>query len=205
MAKKAKTAKAKRDKTAKAKPKPRAKMTAEQLSDQQRQTLLFQHKRKIAPLITAKSTATSNLTKAFELAKKEGITKKEIELAIRLDTDEGAEKVKAEVERTMRVARWVGSKIGMQLDLFPKQPAAVTNFEDGKRAALDDQPARPPGHLSQTATQQWLEGHAAGRAQLNETRLSSFKPIGEAVSDLVPPAPPVPPEVTEAQPPSVTH
>src|ERR1043166_7981983 len=77
-------------------PKP----TMEALSDQERQKLLFQHKRKIAPLLEAKAQAGAAVTKAYELAKKEGVTKKEIELAIKLSTDEGIDAVKKEAQRT---------------------------------------------------------------------------------------------------------
>lgn len=180
----AKTAKAKTGKVKNGKVPPARKPTAEELSDQQRQTLLFQHRRKVKPLLAAKKFADSALQKAYELAKKEGITRQEIELAIKLETDEGTEAVKSKVEQMMRVARWIGSKIGSQLDLFPAGTKAEQAYDDGKRAALDDQACRPPEHLSQASAQQWITGHGAGRAQLNELRAQGFRPLGDVVSDL---------------------
>ena len=187
-AKTKKEPKTKKPKVVKTKP------TAEQLSDQQRQTLMFSYKRKLKPLLAAEKEAKTDVSQTFEQAKKEGIPKKEILLAIQLESDEGIEKMKAEVERTHRIARWLG--VGKQLDLFgaaEKQVSAERNFEDGRIAALNDLPAKPPGHLSQQAADTWLQGHAAGRTSLNTERASSgFKPLSEVVSDLIPDPPPMP-------------
>lgn len=188
---KAKSKTAKPAKAAKPKRKAKVKPTPEQISDQDRQRLLFQHKRKIAPLVLAKDNAGKALTKAYELAKKEGITKKEIEVSLKLDTDEGIEAIRAEVERTQRVARWMG--LADQLDMFgQKQTNAERLYEDGKRAAFNDQPAKPPEHLSGKDAQIWLDGHAAGRTSLNTARAGEFKSLGEAaagVTDKVTPGP----------------
>ena len=180
---KAKGGKAKPDaKQRKKKDKP----TIEQLSDQQRQALMFSHKRKLVPLLEAEKLAKGAVTKAWEAAKKEGIPKKDIQLAIRLESEEGIETVKLDVERTNRVARWLG--VAKQLDMFgEKETVAQRHYEDGRRAALNDLPAKPPAHLAGKDAQTWLEGHAAGRTALNTERASGgFKPLGEVVSALVP-------------------
>lgn len=171
--------------TAKAKPRAaKPKPSAEQLSDQQRQTLLFSHARKLKPLLAIEAEAKAAVTKAFELGKKEGVTKKEIKLKLSLETEEGIEAAKAELERTNRVARWMG--VAKQLELFGgKETVAERHYEDGRRAALDDKPASPPNHLAQKDSQVWLDGHAAGRTALNTERASSgFRPLGDASADL---------------------
>ena len=186
-AKTAKAGNAKRKAKAPAKPKP----TVKQLSDQQRQALLFQHKRKLAPLLSAESAAKAAVTKAYELAKKEGIPKSEILLALRLESEAGIEKVKAEVERTSRIARWLG--VGKQLDLFgsaEKQIAAERHYEDGRRAALNDEPPKPPGHLGVKDADTWLSGHAAGRKTLNTERAQGFQKLGDVAAGLAPKVPP---------------
>jgi hypothetical protein len=155
-----------------------AKPTAEALSDQQRQALLFAHARKLKPLLAAKKDAADEVSQAYELAKKEGITRKEIELKIALETGEGIEKIKLEVERTNRIARWMG--VGKQLTLFgDSETVAQRHYEDGRRAALNDQPAKPPAHLASKDADTWLQGHAAGRQSLNETRIRSMQPEGQ--------------------------
>lgn len=168
----------------KAKTKAKAKPTAEALSDQQRQALLFQHKRKIVPLLEDEKEAKAAVAKAYELAKKEGIPKKEVELAIKLASEDGIEAIKVEVERTHRIARWMG--IGKQLDLFgDKETLSQRHFEDGRRAALDDQPAKPPAHLATKDANTWLNGHAAGQKMVNNTRAEGFKPLSDTVGDLM--------------------
>jgi hypothetical protein len=162
------------------------KKTAEQMSDEQRRVLLFNHKRKLKPLLAAEKEAKAAVTKAFDVAKAEGIPKKDLKLAILLESDEGIEATKLDVERTQRIARWMG--VGRQLDLFAattKPTNAERHYEDGKLAALNDQPAKPPSHLSQKDHQHWLEGHAAGRTALNTERASGgFRPLSDVVDDL---------------------
>jgi hypothetical protein len=157
-------------------PKP----TAEALSDQERQRLLFHHKRKLVPLLVAEASAKALVTKAKELAKKEGVTWKELQLAIGMSTEEGVEKCGAELERIVRVARWMGKRLSEQLDLFPKQSKAEEAFADGKRAALNDEMRKPPSHLSQQASQSWMEGFDQGVVTQNEARMAGFAPLGTA-------------------------
>jgi len=187
-----------------------AKPTAEKLSDDQRRVLLGHHKRKIVPLLEAERLAKSTVTKAYEIAKSEGITKKEIQILIALDSEEGENGLTLEVERIMRIARWSGVKLGSQLDLFAK-PEGDLIFEEGRTAALNDLPARPPAHHGQKAAQRWLEGHAEGRDTLNRVRGEGFRSLSGAVGDLMQKAgiaasmqEPTPPQ-TEAEPESVHH
>ncbi|MCC6776662.1 MAG: hypothetical protein IT537_08510 [Hyphomicrobiales bacterium] len=174
--------------------KPRVAKTAEQMSDDQRRGLLFSYKRRLKPLLEQEKEAKAAVSKLFEQAKREGVTKIELKIALALETDEGGEKVNAEIERIARVARWMNVPVGAQLDMFggDKRTQAEKHFDEGKVAALDDLPAKPPAHLGQAAAQHWLEGHAEGRKSLNEERASGFKPLGESVpevvSDLIPPA-----------------
>jgi hypothetical protein len=172
-----------RKKAGKAKAKS-PKPTAEALSDQQRQTLLFNHKRKIVPLLEAEKVAKAAVAHAYELAKKEGIPKKDIKLAIQLTSDEGIEAAKNDLERTNRIAHWLG--VGKQMSLFgDNETVAQRHYEDGRRAALNDQPAKPPSHLATKDANTWLEGHATGRTSLNESRAAGFRPLGDTVNDLM--------------------
>lgn len=165
-----------------AKPKP----TVEQISDQDRQTLLFSHKKKLKPLLAEEARAKAAVTKAYELAKKEGISKGALKFAIALESPEGEEKARVEHLMHMEVARWMGVPIGSQAEMFPKVSASDQAFQDGKRAALDDEPCKPPKHLSQPMAQHWIKGHGEGRTALNTERASSgFKPIGAVAADLV--------------------
>lgn len=177
-------------KSAKTKPprEPKAaaapKKTAEQLSDQERQRLLLHHRRKLKPLLLAEKNAKAAVTTAYELAKKEGVTKKDIATAILLETDEGRDKVQGEIQRLLTIDRHTGSEIAVQLELFAKQDSRERNFEAGRLAALDDRPAKPPAHLSQQAEKHWLEGHADGLTQLNQQRLQGFRKLGDVAQQV---------------------
>jgi hypothetical protein len=177
--------KGKPDAKARKKDKPEKK-TAEQLSDMDRQKLLFKHKNKLKPLLVAKKAAGDAVSKAYELAKKDGVPKKEIEFAIICETGEGVVETNMHLEMMQRVARWSG--VGKQLELFGGKDDLTKQervYEDGRIAALNDLPAKPPEHLAQKDAQTWLSGHAAGRTSLNTQRATTgFKPIGDAVTDL---------------------
>lgn len=166
-----------------------AKPSAVVLSDQDRQALLFKHARTIKPLLAEKKEAADAVTKAFELAKSEGITRKDIELKILLESGEGIEKAKVEAERMQRVVRWMG--LGKQIEMFADhETVAQRHYEDGRRAALDDRPASPPDHLSQKNAQTWLQGHESGRTTLNTQRIQNGFRVPdqgeEATGDMLP-------------------
>ena len=173
---KAKKAKSKTKSTSPEKP------SAEKLSDMDRQRLLMDHKRRIKPLIAAAKEAQSDLRDGFELAKSEGITKKMIEMAILLETEEGQKKVLGQFQWMIDVDRWSGKAIGTQLELFDKQSPKEAAFEQGRIAALNNEPRRAPTHLSDANAQHWMEGHQSGTAQVNKSRdesLSGFKKLGD--------------------------
>lgn len=171
-----------------AKPK-KIKQTAEQMSDIDRQKLLFRHKNIIKPLLAEKKSILADISQAFEIAKKDGIPKKDIDFAILCETGDGLAKINVDLERMHRIARWSG--VGKQLELFGGKDDLTKMerlFEDGRIAALNDHAPKPPDHLSQKDAQQWLEGHAAGRTSLNTSRSTNgFTKLGDtaAASDLV--------------------
>lgn len=183
-------AKPQKTKAKKAKAKtPAVKPTAEQLSDMDRQRLLLDHKRRIKPLIEAQKEASSDLREAYELAKGEGITKKMIELAILLETEEGRVKVLGQWQGMIDVDRWCGKAVGTQLEFWDKPAPKEAAFEQGRIAALNQEPRRPPTHLSDAMAQHWMEGHASGTAQDNKARTAQtfggFNKLGTAAAEAV--------------------
>lgn len=151
--------------------------TTEGLNDEQLQVLFFQHKRKIKALTASRKIAADAVTEAFALAKAEGISKKEIELALALETDEGKKKLEAERARQERVARWMGEALGSQGDLV-----GDAHHDAGKRAAMSDELRKPPKHLHQRDAQSWLEGFDEGVQAMNAQRQSGFKQLGDQAS-----------------------
>lgn len=198
MAKKGKVRAVKAAKKARTATKAAApKKTAEQLSDEDRQRLLLHHKRKLRSLLAAEKEAKGAVSKAYELAKKEGVTKKDIELAFKLETEEGQQAVMRDMQRMLDIDRWTGKSVGTQLELFAKEKPAERIFEEGRRAALEERPRIAPTHLSQRDQQNWLDGHVMGIEQINRARQSALdglkgdgeaKPIGEVVNRIMPEA-----------------
>lgn len=173
---------------AKAKKAATEKPTAEKLSDMDRQRLLMDHKRRIKPLLEAAKEAGADLREGFELAKSEGITKKMIEMAILLETEEGQKKVLGQFQWMIDVDRWSGKTVGTQLELFDKQSPKEAAFEQGRIAALNNEARRAPTHLSDANAQHWMEGHQSGTAQVNKSRdesLSGFKPLAAVASEAI--------------------
>lgn len=168
-------------------PKPSAKpaeaRTVEALNDDQLQTLFFQHKKKLKALIASQKIAATAVKEAYALAKAEGVSKKEIEIALGFETEDGEKRAAADAERIYRVARWMGVAIGTQADLFE---GAAKHHEAGKRAAMSDEPRKPPTNLSNKDSQAWMEGFNEGLTALNASRAAQFKPLGDQPSTMRP-------------------
>jgi hypothetical protein len=61
----------------------------------------------------------------------------------------------------MQAARWVGSGIGAQLDLFVqpnRTPAAERAYDEGKQASMENKPRKPPYDPSTTQFRSWMKG-----------------------------------------------
>lgn len=144
--------------------------------------LFFQHKREIKALIGQHDAAKAEAKRIgklvgerYKIAEAEGIGRDEIELAIKLETDEGKAELERRREREERVARWMGEPLGSQADLV-----GDAHFDDGKRAAMSDEMRKPPQQLGQRDSQRWLEGYDAGVQIMNAQRASGFKKLGDA-------------------------
>lgn len=170
--------------------------------DQGMADLLATHVGKLLPLLEAEKNAKSRVTKAYEIAKKEGVPKKDLKIAISLETEEGEEKLRAEIANTLKIARWMRTALGTQTDLFdPPQVAlpADRHYHAGRRAAMADHVRKPPEVLAHDDAQEWMRGFDEGRLALNEERAQGFKPLADTVKALVPEAtgPKIPPATDE--------
>jgi hypothetical protein len=156
-----------------------AKPTAEQLSDQEAKSRLLKHRKGLMPLIEAKKAASKAVTDAFKKAEADGVSRVALKHAILLATPEGREKLATAFELEMTVERWLGNPLGHQSDMgFPKQSQSDKAFDEGYRAAMNDEPCKPPSNLAQPTAQRWMAGHHKGMAELNAARASEFKPLG---------------------------
>lgn len=137
------------------------------MTEDQKTALRFHHKKKITTAQKAKERAVADLRNCRKQAKAdcgdEGL--KEIDVAIKMDSPEGEALARAEVDRLIRVAKWMGADIGQQLELMDTVPQRDW-YEDGKRAGLAGETGKPPEGLVQEDGQKWLTGWQAGQKVL---------------------------------------
>lgn len=142
--------------------------TKNELSEDQRQALFFQHKRQIAALKEKVGSATSDLRNAYKVAKAEGFPKKDFDFAFKLEDDADDEAI-SERRRQAEIAKWLGHPIGTQADLFAetsidRRPISETSYEEGKRAAMNNEVLKPPHGAGTEAYTRYVEGWHEGDA-----------------------------------------
>jgi hypothetical protein len=146
------------------------------MTDDQKAKLFFNHKRAYEAALAVKKKADADFKNACKLAKSEGTKIEDIRLAIELESDEGDTALKARLEAQLRIARWMGSPVGTQADMFggvDRTPSVDMAYDDGKRDGLagrDFSPKYAPGTAQYG---RYREGHADGQA----VNLSGIKPI----------------------------
>lgn len=147
--------------------KKKAEATIEKLNDDQLYELTCHHKEKYEVALAAKKKAAADFLNVTRLAKSDHVSIDDIKDMIALESDDGEEKLRGQVERRLRSMRWAGLTVGTQPGLFD---AASTNhfFDEGKRAGLKGETAKPPSQLAPGSDHysDWLLGHAAGQATI---------------------------------------
>lgn len=154
--------------------------TVEQLNDDQLAALTFQHKKNYERDLKAKKKADADLKNTCKIIKAElganGID--DIKDLIAMDTEGGEKKLSSLVERVMRVARWGGHMI--QMDMF-KVESGGRAYELGKAAGLRGDMAKPPYGPGTADSNDWLMGHADGNKARNVAMQKAVD--GEAFDD----------------------
>lgn len=171
--------------------------TVEGLDDEHRQSLTRQHADKRRPLLEKEKAARADRMNYDKVIKAElganGLA--DIKLLEELDTPEGEAKLKAELERQARVARWAG--VGIQLDLLNvgepssadrARSEAVRDANSGKAAKTDYSPGTPEYDAYMEA---WHEAHSKRNATLAAAvNGDAGEAAAEAFDDSVPDAEP---------------
>ena len=146
--------------------------TASDLTDDQRQALFFSWKRKYETALAKKRESDSALKLVAKQAKAElgDDAVKSIKDAILLDTEEGDALLRAEIERVMRVARWMNIPFGSQAELFTdftdRRPAVDRARAEGKKAGMEGLPMKPPYANTLPQFDQWVEGWHEGQTAI---------------------------------------
>lgn len=121
-------------------------------------------------LKAALATANSNLRAAYKEALRDGFTKAQFDVARQLATPEGEAKFKAEIAESLLAARYVGSDIGAQLDMFlepVRTDSTERAYDEGQKQSMENQPAKPdyaPGTAQFESYMKGFHDHQAGIA-----------------------------------------
>lgn len=163
------------------------KQTLEGLSDDQRYSLVEQHRQKYERTLAIKKAADKALQDLGKIIKAdlgaEGMA--EIKAVIEAQSPEGVAAIKARVEQAMRVLRWMNEPVGTIHDMFPatdRTPLVERAFADGKRQGLAGEKQNNPHHHTTEAARQHDLGFAEGQTSLAQKGFSKLDP--DATADL---------------------
>lgn len=139
------------------------------LSDDQQRALGFHHKRLWQVALDAQKAAAAEVKKAEKRAVADGISKADLKLMRDLDGKAGDAALRVEIERTLRVARWMGAEVGEQFsfdDIPNRAPVTERAFERGKRDGMSGATAVTPEGYTGESEQEYLRGWHDGQAIL---------------------------------------
>lgn len=146
------------------------KPSPDEMTDEQRQKLFFNHQNAYKAALDDKKQADADFKNICKMIKAEGSNLSDIKLSL-MEPAKFEQKVRDEVEAYQRVARWTGSPIGTQLSLLDepdRTPGDERAFEAGKIAGMKGEDCKAPfaQHLPQAG--KWREGWHAGQAVIVE-------------------------------------
>lgn len=166
--------------------KPRAAAVVNKIfnnDDPEAKALFLQHLPKIRDLKAKVATATSNLRNAYKSAKAQGAFEKgDFDFAFELETAEQEAKARAKIARNLQIARYVGSDMGSQLDLFlepDRTPAVDRAYEEGQRASMQNEKAAPIYAPDTDQHGAYMKGFHEHQASLGK----GIKPLHPAVAE----------------------
>jgi ribosome modulation factor len=141
------------------------------LSDDERRALTLHHKGLYEAADALVEKAKADRTSVADLAKAD-LGKGAISDIKDMIANSDDKKLKASLERTLRLARWLGMPVGTQVNMF-EAPVEDRAAEDGRTAGMEGKACDPPRHLAVTASQRWIGGWHEGQTVL----ASAFKKL----------------------------
>lgn len=145
--------------------------TPDPLTEDQRIALTFMHKKLYSEALALKKAADAQLKNSAKLARAElGPTAiNDIKDMIALESPEGEAALRQNVERQMKIARWMGMAVGTQAEIFvdvDRTPAIERAKAEGKRVGLAGDPCAPPHAPETEQYREWMAGFHEGQAVL---------------------------------------
>ncbi|WP_269581917.1 hypothetical protein [Roseibium sp. Sym1] len=144
------------------------------LSEEDIETLTRQHKQGYEKVLSAKKAAEAVFKNYCKQIKTDlgpkGLA--DIKVLIDLETPEGEQKFKDEMDRLMRCARWAGMPLNMQGTLFDEDrvPADERAFQEGKIAGQEGKTLKPPFDPGTAEYEKYTEGWHAGQASITKIK-----------------------------------
>ena len=139
-----------------------------EVDDAQEQALFNHHFPKIQAAKEQLESANSALRALYKAAKADGLTKPDFDIGAAVATAEKEAKLRAELMRTVQVAKWCGSDIGqLAFDLADRVPAVDRAHEEGRVAAQRGETAKPGYDPSTEQHREYMRGfHEATEAKI---------------------------------------
>ena len=147
-----------------------------ELSDEQRRYLFVQQLEKLEELIAVQRAALADVRNQRKLMKTDGFSPVRVNYALELRSKAPDEMLERERER-LQTAAWLVHDVGYQANLFDdyqdRTPAVERAYDEGKIAAYESKPCRPPYDASTEQGQRWINGHRDAQANI----ASGFKQL----------------------------
>ena len=138
----------------------------EALDDDELRALAFQHREKYRRALEKKKTADAEFKNVCKQAKSE-IGAGAVDIIkdlIALEEPDGEERMREKLQRQADALRWAGLPLGTQIDFDLREPDRTPGidraFDEGKRASMSNQPAKPPYDPSSPQYRAFLDGYA---------------------------------------------
>ena len=143
------------------------------LTDREEQALFFHHKKRVNNALATKKAADAAYRNACKMAKTEigDHAVEDIKTSTAMEAEGGEAVVMAEVQRKLRIMRWMGRMPGQQGELFKDAvnaaAEAIDPFERGIIAGMNGETSADcPYPIASAEGQKWLEGIGEGQAAM---------------------------------------
>lgn len=138
--------------------------------DPEAKALFLNHLPKVKDLRAKVATATANLRNALKSAKAQGgFEKADFDYAIEVETAEKEAKARAQIARRLTIARYMGSDLGAQLELFlepDRTPAADRAYHEGQTVSMQGGTPRPDYAPETEQYRQFMAGYNDDQARI---------------------------------------
>lgn len=135
------------------------------LTDEEQSALMQKHAEEFEEALQSKKDADAEFKNVCKRIKSEGNTADRVKEYLALKTPAGAAEAKANIEASLRMARWLSVDIGTQFDFFRDDGERGTpenaSFKAGKEVGQAAGAAEAPKHFDAA---EWMRGWHAGQA-----------------------------------------